>query len=64
MPMPVNSYQFTKDERWVLLHIPRAVLVFSRCEWITAIRRGKVWRRHGGERLTSGSKLRKDDEAS
>ena len=42
MPMPVNSYEMTKDGQYVLLRVPRAVLVFSIREWITAIRRGKV----------------------
>ena len=56
MPMPVNNYEFTRDERWILVRVPRAVLVFSRHEWITAIKRGKLWRRHGGERLRQDGK--------
>lgn len=32
-------------EGWVLLDIPKALLVLSREEFITALRRGKAWKR-------------------
>jgi uncharacterized C2H2 Zn-finger protein len=55
MSLPANSYEY--KDRWVLLRVPRCLLVFTKNEWIRAIRRGKSWRRHGGEKLR-GEKLR------
>lgn len=47
----INSYEIRSDG-WVLFRIPRCLLVFTREELIKAIKRGKIWRRHGGEKLT------------
>jgi len=50
MEPKINSYRIEKE--WAIFKIPRCVLVFSRAELFRAIKRGKSWKRFGGERLT------------
>jgi hypothetical protein len=47
----INSYQIRSDG-WALFKIPKCLLVFTHEEIKKAIKRGKVWRRYGGEKLT------------
>ena len=41
MSLPVNSYEYAKGGEWIYVHVPRCLLVFTRDEWIGAIKRGK-----------------------
>jgi len=51
MTLPVNSYEYRDGGKYIVVKVPRCVLVFTKSQWIDAIKRGKIWRRHGGESL-------------
>jgi len=50
--MPLNSYEIKLEAKLVFVRVPRSLLVFTLAEWIRALKRGKRYRRHGGEKLT------------
>ncbi len=50
--MKVNSYEYRNEGEYVVVKIPRCVLVFTRAQWINAIKRGRGWRRYGAEKMT------------
>lgn len=54
---PINSYELRQDG-WCLFRIPKCLLVFTREEVVRAMRRGKIWRRHGGEKLAMNTSRR------
>ena len=54
MSIPVNAYEYRDGGKYIVVKVPRCVLVFTRNQWIDAIKRGKILRRHGGEKLTKG----------
>lgn len=52
----INSYEIRPDG-YALFRIPKTLLVFTHGEIKRAIKRGKIWRRHGGEKLTNKPKF-------
>ena len=55
--MKLNSYEIRSDG-WALFRIPACLLVFTHGELRKAIRRGKIWRRHGEKKLTARKEKR------
>jgi hypothetical protein len=39
--IPINSYTYSKGGNWILVKVPKMLLVFSRSEWVKALKRGK-----------------------
>ena len=56
--IPINSYVYSKGGDFILVKVPRCLLVFTKSEWIKALRRGKSTLRahaHAKRRRTHGS---------
>jgi len=51
----IDGFYQIREDGWVLFKIPRCLLVFTHEELLKAIKRGKCWRRHGGEKLTANN---------
>jgi hypothetical protein len=56
--MPGIEYSFSEDGAYILLKVPRCLLVFTRAQWVEAIRRGKSWKRRTREREREEKYLR------
>ena len=39
--IPINSYVYSKGGDFILVKVPRCLLVFTKGEWLKALRRGK-----------------------
>jgi hypothetical protein len=48
--MDQATVEYSPDALYVLVRVPKCLLVFTKAQWVDAMRRGKSFSRYGGEK--------------